>query len=193
MSGVDERHLREIYADGDDPWNFRTSEYEAAKFAATFDALPRARYRSALELGCGNGELARRIAPRCDAYVGLDAVEVALDSARRAVPGASFRQGFLPCPLPEGDHDLIVLSEILYFLDVEVIDWLAGELDRLHAEADIVCVTWRGPSGNPLEGETALALFLAATERRNVRTVRLAPEYRIDLLTPAGAASMAAG
>lgn len=193
MSGVEEHHLREIYADGDDPWQFRTSRYEAAKFAATFDALPRARYRSGLELGCGNGELARRLAPRCDAYVGLDAVEVAVESARQAVPRATFHQGFLPCPLPEGDHDLIVLSEILYFLDLDTIDWLAQELDLRHPEGDIVCVTWRGPSGNPLEGEAALALFLVATEGRAARTARLTPDYRIDVLTPALAVSVETG
>jgi len=169
---------------------FRTSPYEIAKFAATFEALPRARYRSGLELGCGNGELARRLAPRCDAYAGLDAIEIALDAARRAVPEATFHRGFLPCPFPEGDHELIVLSEILYFLDIEVIDWLAGELDTRYPDADIVCVTWRGPSGNPLEGEAALSLFLAATEGRTAQTARLTPEYRIDVLTPATADPM---
>lgn len=193
MTGVDEHHLREVYADGDDPWQFRTSGYEAAKFAATFDALPRARYRSGLELGCGNGELSRRIAPRCDTYIGLDAVEVALAAARRAVPGATFRQGFLPCALPEGDHDLVVLSEILYFLDVGVIDWLAGELDLRHPDADIICVTWRGPSGNPLEGEAALALFLAAIDGRMVRTARFTPAYRIEVLTPRAVTPIATG
>lgn len=185
MTGIDERHLHDLYADGDDPWHFRTSPYEAAKFDATVAALPRARYGSGLELGCGNGELARRLAPRCDAYTGLDAVEVALTSARCVVPSACFQQGFLPCPLPDGDHDLIVLSEILYFLDPDAIDWLAEELDRFYPGADIVCVTWRGPSGNPLEGEAALALFLVATEEKIARTVALTPDYRIDVLTPA--------
>ena len=184
MTGVNDRQLRAIYDVGDDPWRFRTSDYEAAKFAATFDALPRAHYRSGLELGCGNGELARRISLKCDDYIGLDAVEVALRAARTAVPTATFVKGFLPCPLPHGNHDLIVLSEILYFLDADGIDWLADELDTHHPQADIICVTWRGPSGNPLEGEAALALYLAATEGRTARTVRLTQDYRIDVLMP---------
>jgi SAM-dependent methyltransferase len=187
MTGVDERRLQEIYAHSDDPWTFRTSRYEAAKFAATFDALPRPHYRSGLELGCGNGELARRIAQRCDAYTGLDAVETALIAARLAVPKASFHQGFLPCPLPEGLHDLVVLSEILYFLGTDGIDWLAEELDDRCPDADIVCVTWRGPSGNPLEGEAALALFFSALgDHRSAATVRLTSDYRIDVLRPLG-------
>ena len=183
MSAVAPAALEAIYADGDDPWNFRSSPYEAAKFAATANALPRARYRSALELGCGNGELARRLAPRCARYTGLDAVGTALEAARRAVPDGRFVQGFLPCPLPPGDHDLIVLSEVLYFLDAWGIDWLAEEIDRLWPAADVVIVTWRGPSGNALEGEAALALFLAAADAsRRAATARLEDRYRIEVL-----------
>ena len=185
MSAVAPDALEALYAGGDDPWDFRRSEYERARFAATLAALPRRRYRSALEIGCGNGELARRLAPRCDAYCGVDAVETALAAARRAVPGASFHRGFLPCPLPDGDHDLIVLSEVLYFLDADGIDALAAQLDARWPAADVICVTWRGPSGNPLEGEAALALFVAAVEGRIARTARLDASYRIDVLTPA--------
>ena len=190
MSAVGRDALEALYASGDDPWDFRGSAYERAKFAATAAALPRPRYRSALEIGCGNGELARRLAPRCDAYAGLDAVEAALDAARRAVPEARFVQGFVPCALPDGDHDLIVLSEVLYFLDADAIDALADQIDRRWPGADLVCVTWRGPSGNPLEGEAALALFLAACEDRPVSTARIEDRYRIDLAGPRSGASI---
>lgn len=176
-------HLEAIYAHTDDPWDFRSSPYERAKFDATAEALPRARYASALELGCGNGELARRLAPRCDSYCGLDAVEAALAAARVAVPSGRFLRAYLPCDLPQGPHDLIVLSEILYFLDADGIDATMVQLDRRWPGADVVCVTWRGPSGNPLEGEAALALALAATDR-SARPVRLERHYRIDVLDP---------
>ncbi|UWQ19967.1 nodulation S family protein [Jannaschia sp. W003] len=187
MSAVDARALEGIYAGGDDPWDFRTSAYEQRKFEATAAALPRTRYRSGLEVGCGNGELARHLAPRCDRYAGLDAVDSALEAARRAVPGAAFHRGFLPCELPDGDHDLVVLSEVLYFLDAGGIDALAAQIDRRWPAADVVCVTWRGPSGNPLEGEAALALFLAAVEGRTAATARLERGFRIDVLSPCAA------
>jgi SAM-dependent methyltransferase len=189
MSAVAREALLALYDRTDDPWNFRSSAYEAAKFAATAEALPRARYRSGLEVGCGNGELARRIAPRCDAYTGIDAVPTALAAARRAVPGARFVEAMLPCDLPEGDHDLIVLSEVLYFLDAWGIDALAAQMDRRWPAADLVLVTWRGPSGNALEGEAALALFVAALEApRRMPPPRIKKDYRIDVLTPAPAA-----
>ena len=183
---VAQGHLDALYAEGDDPWGFRSSPYEREKFAATVAALPRPRYASALELGCGNGELARRVAPRCDAYLGLDAVATALEAAREAVPGGRFVRGYLPCDLPGGEHDLVVLSEILYFLDADGIASTTRQIDRRWPGADVVCVTWRGPSGNPLEGEAALALALACTDRR-ASVARLEARYRIDVLDPLAA------
>jgi SAM-dependent methyltransferase len=180
MTAVTRDHLEGLYADGDDPWSFRTSAYEQAKFRATCAALPRPHYRSALELGCGNGELARHIAPRCDAYTGVDAVPTALEAARRAVPQARFHQLYLPADLPAGPHDLLILSEVLYFLDAPGLAALAGQIGRRWPGADLLCVTWLGPSGNALEGEEALTLFRDAL-RRPLRKVAATGHYRIDV------------
>lgn len=185
MNGVDPDRLDALYAGTDDPWDFRTSAYERAKFAATVAALPRPRYASALEIGCGNGELARRIAPRCTAYHGLDAVDRALAAARRAVPSARFDRLFLPDRLPDGAYDLIVLSEILYFLDADAIADLAGQVGGRWPKADVICVTWLGPSGNPLEGAEALDLFRAAFPGK-LEMIAETPDYRIDVAEATG-------
>lgn len=185
MTGVPDSHLAALYRDTDDPWNFRTSVYESERFHAVLASLPDARLRSILEIGCGNGELARQLVPRCASYTGLDAAEPALSAARKAVPSARFVKGFLPCPLPDGDHDLILLSEILYFLDPGGITDLALEIDARWPTACLVCVNYRGPSGNLVECEAALALFLASLDtRRTLRTVHLDPTFRIDLAGP---------
>lgn len=176
--------LRHLYAVTDDPWDFRTSPYEAGKFDATVAALPRPCYAHALEIGCGNGELARRVAPRCAAYTGLDAVAAPLAAARVAVPRGRFVRDYLPCPLPAGVFDLVLLSEILYFLDADGIADLAARLDARAGAADIVTVTWCGPSGNPLQGPEALDLFAAATARAHRPAPRRHPDYRIDLFDP---------
>ncbi len=173
--------LRRKYAGGDDPWNFRTSPYEQAKFAATRAALSRERYRAGLELGCGNGALAWHLAPHCAEYLGLDAVETAVDSARRTVPAARFEQGWLPDDLPEGPFDLIVLSEILYFLDPADLRRLAGGIARRWSDAELICVTWLGETEHPLQGAEALAIFDAALPpaMRLSQVVRR-DAYRID-------------
>lgn len=177
-------HLRALYAEGDDPWGFRTSAYEQAKFVATRAALLRPGYDSALELGCGNGELARHIAPLCRAYTGLDAVDTALEAARRAVPDGRFVQGFLPCELPPGDYDLVLLSEVLYFLDRPGLAALAAGIARRCPRAEVLAVTWLGPSGNPLEGHEALDAFAAAMAPAFTHSpVQRDPRYRIDRFT----------
>ena len=51
MTAVKQGHLQALYAGGDDPWGFRTSAYEQAKYQATRAALAQSAYASALELG----------------------------------------------------------------------------------------------------------------------------------------------
>ena len=183
-AGLD--HLLEVYAETDDPWSFRTSAYEAERLDAIAASLPRATYTAALEIGCGNGELGRRIAPRCVSYTGLDAVPLALTAARRALPGARLVRAFLPCALPAapgGAYDLIVLSEVLYFLDPDAVRDLAATIDRDHPSADMAVSVWRGPTGHMLGGDEALDIFADATPRGR-RTARLTEGYRIALFAP---------
>lgn len=181
MTAVPQSRLHEIYQHGDGPWAFRSSDYEQAKFRATADALAESRYRSALEVGCGNGELARRIAPRCDANTGVDAVATALEAARRVVPLGNFVQAYLPCPLPDGRHDLIVLSEILYFLDTPGLASLAFQIADRWPEAEVLSVNWLGPTGNPVEGLEALEDFASAMAPTfQCLAVAATDKFRID-------------
>lgn len=186
MTAVPQSHLHKIYSKGDDPWAFRSSDYEKAKFRASADALARPHYRSALEVGCGNGELARHIAPRCDTYTGVDAVGAALDAARRAVPGGHFVRAYLPCPLPDGAHDLIMLSEVMYFLDAPGLESLARQIALRWPEAEVLSVNWLGGSGNLLEGLEALEIFAAAMAPAfQSSLVSDTEKYRIDRFTAA--------
>jgi len=149
MNAVDLDHLGTLYADGDDPWGFRSSPYEQAKFRATRAALARPGFGSALELGCGNGELARHIAPICARYTGVDAVDKALQAARRAVPGGRFEQLFLPAPRPEV-VDTIGAGDTFN----------AGVLAALHAEGRLNKSALAGIGKDAMA--TALALGIRA-------------------------------
>src|SRR6478609_8966907 len=57
-------YFERVYREADDPWRFASSPYEAAKYAATLAAVPRARYRNAFEIGCSIGVLTERLAGR---------------------------------------------------------------------------------------------------------------------------------
>lgn len=173
--------LEQIYAQSDDPWNFAHSSYEQEKFRATRAALGERNFNAALELGCGNGQLARHISPLCKTYTGLDAVQRPLEAARRAVPAAQFVQGFLPEDLPEGDFDLIVLSEVLYFLSAGAIRTLAARIAERWPVAFIVCVSYLGPTQNTLEGAEALEIFITAMgPSHEFHKYCATRDYRID-------------
>jgi SAM-dependent methyltransferase len=152
-------HLEMLYAHTDDPWHFATSPYEQAKFSATRQALTRGHYRSALEIGCGNGALARHLAPLCDSYTGIDAIERAVIAARESVPEARFVHAVYPCALPVEAPDLIILSEVLYFLMPNMIARLARDLVTVAPEAEVVCVTYLGDTAQALQGIDTLEAF----------------------------------
>jgi hypothetical protein len=43
--------FEQLYQENSDPWQFATSEYEAKKYAATLNALPRNLYQAGFEIG----------------------------------------------------------------------------------------------------------------------------------------------
>ncbi len=174
-------HLHRLYAHTDDPWNFDSSDYEQEKFTATCEALSQSYYEIALEIGCGNGALARHLAPRCNRYVGMDAVPRAVGAARQKVPSAEFAVATYPCPLPLKNCDLVVLSEFLYFLSPSDIARLCNDLINGSPEAEILCITYLGDTEQALQGSESLDLFargMASTLR--LETVKNTSCYRID-------------
>ncbi len=115
---LDSAYFEKIYATTDDPWDFRSSGYERAKYADTLASLPRERYRRAFEIGCSNGELSARLIPRVGELLSVDLNERALAAARRRNARADsvrFERLQFPSELPEGSFDLIVVSEVAYY------------------------------------------------------------------------------
>ena len=181
----DAAYFEAMYARDPDPWQFRTSAYEAAKYAATVAAIAGRRYRSALEVGCSIGVLSAQVAPLCDAYLGLDIAEAPLAEARghcRDLPQAHFARIAVPGEWPEGSFDLILLSEVLYFLSAADIAATAGLVRRSLLPGGVVLlVNWIGNPVPPQPGDEAAEAFLAATDLAVVRQER-AEGYRLELL-----------
>lgn len=153
-----------LYKADPDPWNFVASPYERAKYALTLNAMPKPRYRLALEVGCSIGVLTRLLASRCDAVVAIDAAEPPLVEARRRcadMPGVRFEQMFVPEEWPGGVFDLILLSEIVYYLSRDDVGRLAKRVMRsLPSGGSVILVHWTGSTNYPLSGDEAAGLFI---------------------------------
>ncbi|WP_419826733.1 class I SAM-dependent DNA methyltransferase [Sphingomonas sp.] len=178
--------FEKLYRDDPDPWQFETSDYEAAKYDATLAALPRDRYARAFEPGCANGIFTARLAERCDAVLAADVSGTALAAARSrcaGLPQVRFETLQLPAQTPEGRFDLVLLSEIIYYWDRDDLARAAAWLrDAVPSGGDVLLVHWTGDTDYPLGGDEAVeglaGLMGDAVER--LRADRH-DRYRLDL------------
>ncbi len=140
-----------------------------------------------MEVGCSIGVLTRALAARCDAVVGVDVVERALARARetcRDLGHVRFERTQVPVEWPAGSFDLILLSEMIYFLDPGDVERF-GRAGRhsLRPGGVVVLVHWTGETHYPLSGDEAADAFIAASAAFLSPLRHLATEtYRLDVL-----------
>jgi cyclopropane fatty-acyl-phospholipid synthase-like methyltransferase len=180
-------HFQRIYEASPDPWGFVTNPYEQEKYQRTLGALGERRFAAGLEVGCSIGVLTRLLAPRCDALLGVDLVEQPLEAARARCadqPHVRFERMQVPQAWPDGRFDLIVLSEVLYFLTAADIEWCARRVrGSLVPGGVVVLVNWLGQSDDPTPGDEAADRFIRATGGwLGVSQQDRRPGYRLDVL-----------
>ncbi len=169
-----------------DPWGYTESRYEARKYAATLDACGGGRFASALELGGSIGVFSGRLAPSCESLIAIDAAPSAVEAARERLadqPQAAAILGAIPADIPRQPYDLVIASEILYYLaERELADTLAVLSRLMSPGARLVAVHWR-PAGaeRPFTAdEVHLRLrqepWLAPVSRHDTE------DYRLDVL-----------
>jgi trans-aconitate methyltransferase len=180
-------YFQALYARDNDPWRFASSAYERNKYAVTLAALPNAHYASAFEVGCSIGVLTRQLATRCDRLLAVDVAQAPLAEAMRRcadVPSARFAVMFVPEQWPDEVFDLILLSEVVYYLSPEDVVRLGARIcDTLAARGDVVLVHWTGETDYPLSGDEAAERLVAILSRATVilRKERFR-DFRLDVL-----------
>jgi cyclopropane fatty-acyl-phospholipid synthase-like methyltransferase len=142
------------YRQSDDPWKFASSEYELGRYRAILDALRGRRYERAFEPGCSIGVLTAEMAKVCGQVVAMDLSETAVERARercRELPNVEIRVGSVAEAMPEGEFDLVVLSEIgYYFGEEELREWSLRLLGMLQHGGTLLGVHWLGTSEDHL-------------------------------------------
>ena len=157
-ASVPPAYFEAMFSCNDDPWSFRTRWYETRKRAMTLASLPRARYRNAFEPGCANGELSAELAARCDRLLIADGTQRAVDIARRRVsslPHVDVMQAWVPDEWPQEAFDLVVISELGYFLSPDALEKLIWKVRRsLQPGATVLACHWRQQiEGCALDGD----------------------------------------
>ncbi|MEJ7861852.1 MAG: SAM-dependent methyltransferase [Pyrinomonadaceae bacterium] len=180
-------YFDDVYNANDDPWNFASSEYEAAKYDATVAALPVENYRSAFEIGCSIGVLTEKLAPLCGTLLAVDVNEKALNQARARcanLPNVRFRKMVVPNEFPDENFNLIVVSEVGYYLSAA--NWneaSAKIISRLDSSGVVVLVHWTHfVADYPQTGDAVHASFadLSRGKLKHLNAKRTG-DYRLDV------------
>lgn len=175
-----------LYSDDPDPWNVDTSSYELQKRQAALDILPNRRFSSVLDIGCGSGVLALQLSNQNGDVVAVDVSRTALKLAADRLKdkaNVSFHVLEVPSEWPTGTFDLIVISEVLYFLsESEIIQTSQKAAECLADEGVCLLVNWTGHNDLPVNGEQAAALFRASS-RWSTLEHNEDDTFRLDLLS----------
>jgi LmbE family N-acetylglucosaminyl deacetylase/SAM-dependent methyltransferase len=164
--------LDELHRASQDPWGVDERWYEQRRRLLTLAALPRRRFRRALEVGCSRGALAEDLAARCQEIVAVDRSPMAVHEARKrlaGLAGATVRELDIPAQYPDGPFDLVVVSEVGYFLSPAELERLVTRIrDSLADDGVVLLCHWRHPvPGWVLDGPDVHERF---------RTTELPPE-----------------
>ena len=190
MSGkksLDEKYFEDVYNAKDDPWDFTTSEYEAEKYAMTLRSLPRENYENVFEIGCSIGILTEKLAAKCAKILAVDVSEKALAQAWercKNLPQIDFQKMSVPQEFADDTFDLILISEVGYYLSPE--DWqtaMEKSFAQLAEKGQIVLVHWLPPVHDyPQTGDEVHDSFaeFAGDKMRKINE-RRTEKYRIDV------------
>ena len=147
--------------------------YEQRKRSLLLAMLPRTSFRHGLEIGSSTGALAEDLAARCQDLLVVDASAHAVGSARSRLDHLDHvrvERRSVPSEWPEvppTGFDLIVLSEVGYFLSPGALDELVERIRvDLADDGVLVLCHWRHEIvGRPLDGADVHRIVTASGVR----------------------------
>jgi SAM-dependent methyltransferase len=148
-------YFDEMWASAGDPWAHASRWSERRKYDLTVASLPRPRYDRSFEPGCGIGVLTSSLAPRSQRHLAMERDPRGVEATRGRCadqPGVTVVEGRIPDDWPTAPFDLIVLSEVLYYLAdiapvldlVEATITPGGDLVAVHFRPVVPEHAWTG-------------------------------------------------
>lgn len=182
-------YFDDVYSKNKDPWDFETSEYEKAKYADTIAALGKNYFDNAFEIGCSIGILTMLLASKVKKLLAVDVSEVALNQARERLSGihnVAFRKMSVPAQFPDDNFDLIVVSEVGYYLSLEDLKKLRTLLvEHLNLGGTLLLVHWLPKVHDyPLTGDQVHEAFYELTAEHGslkITSSKREEKYRLDV------------
>jgi SAM-dependent methyltransferase len=158
-----------------DPWNYRHSQFERQKREVLLRACGHRKHGRGLELGCAIGETTRHLAPLCLQLTALDGSATALAEASHRLVGLShvkFVHAQLPYEMPNGPFDLIVVSELAYYLPAHELLVLCEKLSAaLARRGTVVSLHHRQPFDDAAQLPIRAHQYLRSYLRRRMSKV----------------------
>lgn len=185
--------LDDLHARDRDPWGADSRWYEARKRSLLLAALPRATFRHGLEVGSSTGAFAAQLSARCQDLLVVDASAHAAAAARtrlRDLDTVRVERAVVPHEwpaTPENGFDLIVISEVGYFLSPRDLDDVVERIRAsLAPDGVLVLCHWRHDVvGWPLDGPAVHDVVTAADVRPVIARYRDRDVEMLVLAAPA--------
>ena len=186
MSSMSTADFEVLYRKHSDPWRYQSSQYEQRKYEATLAACGPGPFDCALELGASIGVFSAMLVGRCRALITIDAAQTAVRDARARLggePTAEVILGEIPEAIPVARYDLVVASEILYYLPPPTLEATLACLNaRMKPGARLIAVHWR-PAG-PERPFTAAEVHAQVRAQPWLTALACSPteDYLLDVL-----------
>jgi cyclopropane fatty-acyl-phospholipid synthase-like methyltransferase len=176
------------FFDEGDPFGFDLHPEERLKFDRTLEVCGEGPLGRVLELGCAVGSFTESLAPRASDVLALDVSQAAVDQVARRLrdhPNVRAKAMAIPAEFPDETFDLVVASDVLYYLSVEELQHCLARIEASLAEGGgFVAVHYVPRMGSVLNGDEAHDLLAAHTTLRHVLADRTefgrGRPYRVD-------------
>lgn len=181
------QYFDELYHHNDDPWDYQNRWYEERKRNICLALLLKPHYQNVLEVGCSNGIFSAQLAQRSKKLLCVDANRKAIELAKAKLHHLNHvevRQNIVPDQFPQDLFDLIVVGEILYYLNHDELSKLIEKIhSSLTSDGMILCCHWRYPIENfPLNGDLVHTLFRENLDLHHYLSLN-DPDFIVDVWT----------